>query len=323
MRRRVLFGLTFLPLAGLITACGAAGVESNGETSTVTLASSITGSSFLAVTAGLDQGIFEKHGVDLDVVNVKTTAEGTAALSSSDADIVAMLTPGAIAARASGADVKIVGGLMTQDQDILYADPTVHSLGDLAGKKVGVVGPGSATEMLAKALVSEQGVNPSDVEFVPSGAPAAQLSAMISGQLDAAALISHQGVTAEAEGMVRLANYRDHYPDLTPQVFVADAAVIEQSRNSFENFIDAYSESAQWATDHPDESVKLLAADARIDEPEAAEAYDFAKSDFAKGAEVSKAGLSAWVEMYKDFGPAAKDLPTVEELYDESLTTVD
>ncbi|MFF0223405.1 MBL fold metallo-hydrolase [Streptomyces sp. NPDC004629] len=115
---------------GLAACAENPGIKSDEDGATVRLASSITGSSFLAVTAGLDQGIFAKHRVKVEVVKIKSTAEATAALASGDADLAAALTEGVIAANAGGAKLKIeplhLGGRLTLDGASIKCVPAVH-----------------------------------------------------------------------------------------------------------------------------------------------------------------------------------------------------
>lgn len=306
----------------VLAACGGGqgGIASNQDgVAAVRLASSITGSSFLAVTAGIEQGIFKKHQVDVQVVKIKSTAEATAALASGDADVAAALTEGVIAANANGAKLKIVGNLMTQDQHILYAGPGVKSMADLKGKKFGVVGPGSGTEILAKALAVQAGLNESDISYVPTGAASTQLTSLLSGQIDAAGLVPPYDHTAAERGQVEVLKYRDVFPDITPQVFTTTSSLISQHTPELKRFLKAYTESATWVKDHPDEAVKILETEAKISPEAAKSSYELARPDYSTTGAVATKGLEWWIEMSGKYGNSGKKLPSVADLYDPSL----
>lgn len=303
-----------------LSACGSGGgLKSANGVATVNLASSITGSSFLAVTAGIKEGIFAKHDIKVKVISVQSTAEGTAALASGDADIAAMLTEGAIAARAGGADLKIVANLLTQDQHVLVARKGITSVADLKGKKLGVVGPGSGTEMLGMALAKKSGLAPDDIKYVPAGAASTQLSSLVSGQLDAAELVPPYDATAESQGMVKVLNFRDEFPTVTPQVFVTSQKLIAAHTPELKRFLAAYAESARWVTSHPSEAIEILQQDANISKAAATSSYDFAKPDYSTTGAVSQEGLENWLELTKQYGTTKSNLPTVDQLYDPSL----
>ncbi|MCI2423396.1 ABC transporter substrate-binding protein [Saccharopolyspora sp. K220] len=117
-RRRARLGLGALILAAIValTACGS-GDTGNGGTRKIRIASSITGTSFLAVTAGKEPGIFERNGIDIETIKVKSSAEATAALTSGQANVAALPPEGAIAAAAAGSDLKIIGALSVPRSD--------------------------------------------------------------------------------------------------------------------------------------------------------------------------------------------------------------
>lgn len=307
----------FLAAIGLVsTACAGTGLKTTDGVTTITLASSITGSSFLAVTAGIEQGIFADNNVNVEVIKVKSTAEGSAAVASGQASMAAMLTEGVIASRASGSDLKIVGNLLTEDQHILYARPGIDSLPDFAGKKMAVVGPGSGTEILAKGLLERSGVDPSSVQYIPSGAASTQMAALIAGQVDGAGLVPPYDLTAAQSGSVKIMEYRDVLPNLTPQVFTTTEKTLAAHPDEIRNFLAAYAQSAQWVVDHPEEAVRILMADAQISKEAAEDAYGFAREDYSVDGKVDSAGLQTWLDLTTRYGNIGGRLPTVDELYD-------
>ncbi|BAH51373.1 ABC transporter substrate-binding protein [Rhodococcus opacus] len=149
MKRRALLAGTCAGVLALVVGCANSTELSaaNGRT-TIMLASSITGSSFLAVTAGIEQGIFDKNGIDVEVIKVKSTAEATAAVASGQATVAAMLTEGVISSRASGSDLKIIANLLTEQQSSLHdwfarrgiPDPWARYLGEAASERTPVRG---------------------------------------------------------------------------------------------------------------------------------------------------------------------------------------
>jgi NitT/TauT family transport system substrate-binding protein len=289
----------------------------NGRT-TIKLASSITGSSFLAVTAGIQQGIFEKQNVGVEVIRVKSTAEGTAALASGQANVAAMLTEGVISSRASGSDLKIVANLLTEDQHILYTKPEIESIEQFAGRKMAVVGPGSGTEILAKALLEKSGVDPASVQYIPSGSASTQMAALVAGQVDGAGLVPPYDLTAADSGSRKIVEYRDLLPNLTPQVFAATERTLGANRDAITRFLAAYKEAAQWVVDHSEDAIRILMADSQIDYAAAKDSYGFAREDYSTEGLVDKQGLHTWLDLTNRYGTIGKRLPTVDELYDPS-----
>jgi NitT/TauT family transport system substrate-binding protein len=318
-RGRVLAAVVSAGLLLSATGCGSeAGEAQESGLASITLATSITGSSFLGVTAGVERGIFEKHGIDLEIVKVKNTSEGAAALESGQADISSVLTEGVISLAAAGSDTKIVANMLTEDQHILYGGEGIDSLEDLRGGKVGVVGPGSGTEILAKHLFEVEGIGEENAEYVPSGAASSQVAALISGQIDAAGLVPPYDHTAEGEGLNKILEYRDVIPGLTPQVFAVKEASIQDNTEALENFLAAYTESTQWLVENEEEAVAILQKDTNTDEETARASYMFAKPDYSLDGHVDPAGLEQWLELGSQYGNQKRTL-TVDDIYTDEL----
>ena len=319
MRLRAVWAALITVLLTVAVGCANRGqLTSDGGRTTIKLASSITGSSFLAVTAGIQEGIFAKHGVDIEVIRVKSTAEGTAAVTSGQANIAAMLTEGVIASRASGSDLKIIANLLTEDQHILYTKPEIQSIAQLVGRRLAVVGPGSGTEILAKALLERSGLDPAAVQYIPSGSASTQMAALIAGQVDGAGLVPPYDLTAANSGSRKIVEYRDILPNLTPQVFAASERTLTGNPDAIRSFVSGYKESAQWVIDHPEDAIRILMADSQIDYAASKDAYDFAKPDYSTDGLVDENGLRTWLELTRKFGAIKNELPTVDDLYDPS-----
>jgi len=317
MKRRALLAGTCAGLLALVVGCANSTELSaaNGRT-TIKLASSITGSSFLAITAGIEQGIFDKNGIDVEVIKVKSTAEGAAAVASGQANVAAMLTEGVISSRASGSDLKIIANLLTEDQHILYSKPDIDSIEQFVGRSLAIVGPGSGTEILAKGLFERSGVDPASVQYIPSGAASTQMAALVAGQVDGAGLVPPYDLTAAESGSKEIVEYRDILPKLTPQVFAASERVLTPNPDEFRAFLSAYKESARWVVDHPDEAISILMNDSQISYDAAKDAYDFAKPDYSTDGLVDKQGLQTWLDLTDKYGTIHDELPTVDDLYD-------
>ncbi len=321
LRSSLLGALALTAVMAVVTGCAGntagPGDEPSSGTVTIKLATSITGSSFLGVTAGLKEGIFAKHGIDLEVTKVKDTSTGVAALVSGQVDVAAMLTEGAIGAVAAGSDMKIIANLLTEDQHILYAGKGITKIEDFAGKKMAVVGPGSGTEILAKYLFEKAGIE-DKVTYVPSGAASVQVASLIAGQVDGAGLVQPYADQAAAQGMNKILDYRDIIPGLTPQVFGASGAAIKDKPEALKKFVAAYAESTQWIVAHPDDAISILKDDAKVSGAIARSSFEFAKPDYSLDGKVSADGLQTWIRLTKEYGKVTKSV-TVDDIYDPSF----
>ncbi|MFJ4172079.1 ABC transporter substrate-binding protein [Paenarthrobacter sp. NPDC089714] len=318
-RSAVLVGAMAALALAATTGCGGntspTAQGSSDGTTKITLVSSITGSSFLAVTAGIEQGIFQKHGVEIDLIKVKSSAEAAAAVASGQADIAAMVPEGVVAVVAAGSQMKMVGNLLHQVQHRLEVPESIKTAKDLAGKKVGVVGPGNGSEILAKAYLAENGVDLSQVTFVATGPQPAQLAALTSGQIQGAMLVPPYDLKAETAGMHPLSILREDFQDIPAQVFASSDRSLKTNGETVKKFMAAATESAQWVVDHPDEATKILASDAQISPEDAKASYDRAKDAYSLDGAISNQGLTKWLELSQKYAQLAK-IPNIADVYD-------
>lgn len=150
-------------------------------------------STVAALQVAIDEGIFEAHGIDLElVVGAGSSAAQLPALTSGELDFMLASPVTALTASAQGLDVRIVTGVTQNDPDtvedstavIVGAGSTIERPSDLAGKTVSVNALGSVGEIGIREAVALDGGDPSSITFVQLSFPevAAQLEA---GQIDA------------------------------------------------------------------------------------------------------------------------------------------
>lgn len=148
-------------------------------------------SAVAAFELGKQEGIFAKHGVDLEIVLGQGSAAHLPAVSSGAMDfmVASPITP--LTATQRGLDVKIVSGYARNNPDVADDSTVVVSKKedikrpkDLAGKRVSINALGSIGEIGIKEAVELDGGDPNTIEFVQLGLNevAAQLDG---GQIDA------------------------------------------------------------------------------------------------------------------------------------------
>lgn len=141
-----------------------------------------------------EQGIFEKHGIQIEFAeSVPTGAGQIAMITSGQVDVIASAPASMMQALAEGLQTQFVSGIAdfaTSDETdagalIVTADSEVESPGDLNGMTVGVSSINSMQQSKVMATIDEAGGDASTVEFVQ--VPPASMSGLLqSGEIDAA-----------------------------------------------------------------------------------------------------------------------------------------
>ena len=134
---------------------------------------------------GQRAGIFKKHGLVLDIVYTQGAGETQQAVISGSVDIgIAAGVMGVLSAFSKGAPVRVIGAETTGAGDLYWyvkADSPIKTLKDTDGKTLAYSTNGSSTHGIVTAFMKQY-----DLKAKPTamGGPAANLTAVMSGQVD-------------------------------------------------------------------------------------------------------------------------------------------
>jgi NitT/TauT family transport system substrate-binding protein len=203
------FAVCVLVFILMITACGGNnGAQSNATLPTGTTTAS-TGSNapakkltklkvgVLKMAALTDpwiakqEGIFEKNGLDVNLVEFKSGGDAVSAQQSGDVDIILSIPGTAFTAIERGFDLKVIFQNETAKTSApdsgsiqVQKDSPINSPKGLAGKKVAISALHSQSAVSVQKVIKDAGVNPKDVQFIEIPTPSLA-DALKSKQVDA------------------------------------------------------------------------------------------------------------------------------------------
>src|ERR1700675_2738490 len=121
--------------------------------------------------AMVDKGGFAaKHGLKLEIVQIKAGATLMKALISGEIDSVDMGSPESIVAAVRGSGVKIVGCTWPGVPQVVLAKVEIKTPADLKGKNVAISSPGSLPDLLFRGMLDAANVPFADVKLATQGA---------------------------------------------------------------------------------------------------------------------------------------------------------
>jgi len=139
----------------------------------------------LPILIAQDAGIFQKHGLDVDL-QVIAGAPSIAALISGQIQATSGGSSDILGAAVSGADPVVLAVLDASFPGQLYASPRIKTAADLKGKKVAVSNPGSSFDVVARTELPKMGLQPDkDVTLISTGSVANAVAALLAGAVDA------------------------------------------------------------------------------------------------------------------------------------------
>jgi ABC-type nitrate/sulfonate/bicarbonate transport system substrate-binding protein len=160
-------------------------------------------SSTAPILTALHFGYFKDEGIEANIVMMRSDI-GVKGLITGDVDFTSSISS-VVKATAVGIPVKTVLNFFNGSFFYLITKPSITNILQLRGKIVGVSRYGSAADFDARATFRHFGIDPGkDLKILAAGSPAARISALISGHIDAAILSNTEKLPAEEAGMKAL-----------------------------------------------------------------------------------------------------------------------
>src|SRR5574341_1028840 len=133
--------------------------------------------------------LFEKHGLEAEVIVLRGSGEASKAMIGGNLQIAPIATPTVVNANLSGADLLILAHTMPGVIHAMMVKPEIKRLEDLKGKKIAVSTYGSLTDFLVRYIAKKKGLNPDkDLALIQLGGDSERIAALKQGAVDAAAL---------------------------------------------------------------------------------------------------------------------------------------
>lgn len=144
----------------------------------------------LALWIGRDQGFFRKHGVNVEIITIRTGGQTVAALASGDVQMAFTIPGSVLSASVGGLDVTFFGGVVNRADGDFVVAPTIRRAEDLKGKRVGVQSIGGGVWSLSMLAMEHLGVEPvrDNITVLVLGDQSVLTQALATSRIDAAYL---------------------------------------------------------------------------------------------------------------------------------------
>ncbi|GAA0371368.1 ABC transporter substrate-binding protein [Actinoallomurus spadix] len=181
--------LTLVPIVAIATACGGGDDNTDGASGKKTDKVTLTLNWYpygehAPFYYGKKQGIFAKHGINLEIKAGQGSQKTVQATGAGQTDFGWADTPALLAGVSQGLPVKSVGVyLQTTPAAVqFFADKPIRTPADLKGKRIAATA-GDAPSRTFPAFLKKNGLGESDVHLQNTD-PAGKMAAVISGRTD-------------------------------------------------------------------------------------------------------------------------------------------
>jgi NitT/TauT family transport system substrate-binding protein len=216
-----------------------------------------------------DHGIFNRHGLDVQLLYIGGGSVGTQALIGGDVQFVRLGANSVIQASLRGAGLKMIGNTINTLVFSLMARPEVQTATDLKGKKIGVTRLGGSTDFALDLALKKWGLKRgSDVAVIQTGGMPQLLGAITGGIVDAGVVSPPTNLSAAKFGLKELVDFGEigivypNSPLATSQQF------LEKNRSTALRALRAYSEGIHRVRTDKDGTMRVLARYTKVNDPE-------------------------------------------------------
>lgn len=266
-----------------------------------------------------DAKIYEKHGLDVELVLVKGSGQTSSAILGGSLFAAPVAVPQVMLANLAGADLVNIAHTVPGVQSKLLVKQEIKRPEDIKGKRIATSSIGSLGDFLFKYIIRKNGMDPMrDVIWLSIGTPQERLQALSAGRADAADLSYPIDAQALRLGYHVLWDARKEvvYPSMS---VVTRRKTLQDDRDTVMRMLRSHVEAIAYFKTHKDFSMKVLAKYLRTNDQELLEgSYEIFRQDFISVPYPIMHGLEATYDYVAQTRPEIRSRKP-EEFMDPSL----
>jgi len=194
---------------GLFTAANAHSADRSDKLTRVRMGLAARSTTTMPFFVARERGFFREEGLEVELIVMQAIQTIQATLGNSLQ--FASATGTAVSAAVRGADIRVILAVTDRPSFDLIAQPSITSVQQLRGKKIGGGGVGSLAETLARQILIAHGIRPEEVAILATGPSYVTYMALKAKVVDAAPLQMPLTFTAQDEGFRKLVDAGDVY----------------------------------------------------------------------------------------------------------------
>jgi len=211
---------------------------------------------------GKQQGIFQKHGLDLDIVYTSGGGETLQIVIGNSVDIgLSAGTSSVFGAYAKNAPVRIVAASSTGSAELFWyvvAKSSIKSMREANGATLAYSTTGASTHIAVMRFIKDYNLL---AKPVATGNPSATFTQVLSGQVNVGWAVAPFALDALNQGQLRLvarASDLDAIRAQTIRVQIVNAQTLAAKQDAISRYLRAYRETVDWMYSSPDAIARYI-----------------------------------------------------------------
>ncbi len=206
-----------------------------------------------------DYGVFDRYGLDVELLYIEGAARIAGALVAGEIDLASGPAEVAMGPGVQGADTVMIASWADKMGFALMGQPTIRTLADIRGKRLGVTRRGSNSEVWAGAVLAPQGLEADrDYTVVAVGGLFEQIAALQAGSIDVGVV----GIPANLKG--RELGFHEVIPLEQSVIDFADVGLVTTRRylaaqpDVVDRLLRAAAETVAMIFDEPEQTLATI-----------------------------------------------------------------
>ena len=254
-----------------------------------------------------DLRLFEKYGLDADLVMITGGARSVAALLGGSTQFATGSGTAPLLAYARGSDVAVLAASYNKFPYAFVVKPDIRSPRDIRGKRIGILNFGGSNDIALQLALKEWGLKQQEVQVMVGGDAPTRLLSLTVGRVDATILSPPHLTKAVQAGYRILADMGEMRANFSQSTVYARRSYLRENRDIVKRFLKAYSEAVHVIKTDRERTLKVFAKRMRLDDPEILRAtYDYFAPRFSFPPRVDMAGIKDTLEFYAGTNPEVR-----------------
>ena len=276
---------------------------------------------FTILWLGKEAGLYQKNGVDMELLYIGSSTKAVQALLGGDIDIMYSAAGAVVDANLAGADLVMIACQYDQGQTSFFTSPSLTSISALKGKAVGVTRFGAFSDFVARHVLKKNQLQPvKDVALLQLGGTLEIIAAMQKNLVQGGSISLPLSLKAKQLGFRELLTTETIGLPFDYGCLIIKRAELRTKREELKKILRATIAAYDLAIREPELAKRAIAKYTRTTEPEVLDATykENVKQYALRIPYVSLAGLNSIVDFRAELTPEAKKL-ALEKMFDNSL----
>ena len=228
--------------------------------------------SMAVVWVAKEAKLFEKHGLDVELIYVAGSSRVVQAMLAKDIPISEIAIPAVIQANLAGADLVMLAGPNHKPGQKIMVKPEIKRREDLKGKKIGITRFGTSDDFLLRYVLGQWGLQPErDVALIQMGGTQETVAGLASKAIDGGMLSSPLHLQAAKLGFSLLADLSTIGIDYQGAGVVTTRSYLREAPDTMHRYLRAYVEGLHRFKTDKAFAAKVIGKYSRMTEPDALE----------------------------------------------------